>query len=83
MAQPKAELHGLPAQEPEQTEGAPRQKDCTGCIFTGVALGLGGGTYLATLLIATPKAHVGQRLFLLAGSAAFFSVGVTRPFWYW
>lgn len=66
----------LPRQHAVAEESIP--VDCLGCRAVAVALGVGGGGYLASRLFEKPRPVGAHRYTLVATSAAMFVAGLYR-----
>jgi len=52
--------------------------DCMGCRLTGLALGIGGGGYVASRLFEQPYPRGAHKFALIGVSAGLFALGVGR-----
>lgn len=59
-------------------EPAAPTSDCMGCRLTGLALGIGGGGYLASRLLEEPPPRGAHRYTLVAASIGVFALGLGR-----
>jgi len=64
-------------QHPQQQAPAARA-DCMGCRLTGLALGIGGGGYVASRLFEQPYPRGAHKFALVSVSAGLFGLGVGR-----
>lgn len=73
-----------PPQQKQQQPHAPSAppaapvEDCLGCRLTGLALGVGGGGYVASRLLEQPAPKGAHKYAIIGVSAGLFVLGVGR-----
>lgn len=80
MQQPPVGFNQQVQQQQAQGRGgaAAPAADCMGCRLTGLALGVGGGGYLASRLFEQPYPKGAHKLAIISMSAGLFALGVSR-----
>jgi hypothetical protein len=75
---PPAASSVLPGAQDRRQQAAAAATDCMGCRVTGLALGVGGGGYVASRLFEQPYPKGGHRFGLIAVSGGLFVLGIAR-----
>lgn len=65
-------------QDAAVSRGVSPAVDCMGCRLTGLALGVGGGGYVASRLVEPPYPKGAHRVALISVSAGLFVLGISR-----
>jgi hypothetical protein len=69
-------------QDAAVSRGVSPAGDCMGCRLTGLALGVGGGGYVASRLVEPPYPKGAHRVALISVSVGLFALGIGRALGY-